>query len=137
MANTVVSLSAFVAALDIYVELAGTAVNISLEFGPFDNKEAAESWVDEIQARHALRNLSEVVIAEEIYTSEGLPTRPYIDVHLGTPIIMQSPLVRQRKDLLLPPGNAADVEPQLGAYALRAAFQRLGYACYLLDTQKE
>jgi hypothetical protein len=136
MTDTVVSLHAFLVSLDVFVDLVGATVNISLEFGPFPNKEAASKWVDEIDAVHAERHSLESALAEEIFDTHGLPTRPYIDTHLSIPFIAQSPLVRKTKDRLLAPGNPKEVEAQLGAYALRAALERLEYACHLLDTEK-
>lgn len=135
MNGVLVSLSGFMVSLDVYVDMAGAAINVPLDFGPFDSKMGAFRWLEAIEEVHAKRKLSEAVIAEEIFDSNGFPTRPYIDFHLSVPTIAQSPLVRKYKDRLLSPGKAEEVEPRIAEYAIRAASQRTAYACHLLDTK--
>jgi len=137
MTQTVVAFHAFFVSLDVFVDLAGATVNISLEFGPFANKEEAGAWVDAVDAIHAKRHSFEAALAEDVFDAHGLPTKPYLDVHLSIPLIAQSSLVRKHKDRLLPPDKPEEVEAKLGEYALRAALERFEYACHLLDTQKE
>ena len=137
MVDTVVAFHAFFVSLDVFVDLAGATVNISLEFGPFVSKEEASTWVDAVDAIHAKRHSFEAALAEDIFDAHGLPTQPYLDVHLSIPLIAQSSLVRKCKDRLLPPEKPEEVEAKLGAYALRAALERFAYACHLLDTQKK
>lgn len=137
MTDVVVALHAFFVSLDVFVDLAGATVNISLEFGPFANKEEASTWVDAVDVIHAQRHSFEAALAEDVFDTHGLPTKPYLDVHLSIPLIAQSPLVRKCKDRLLAPGKPEEVEANLGEYALRAALERFEYACHLLDVEKE
>ena len=131
--GNVVSLRAFVVHAGVSVEMLLLSVQAKLVFGPFDSKEEALYFCERLEAAHAQNHQVECLQAVEVFEDTGLPTAPYLDMHLGYCDVAEHREARKEAKSLIPPGIPEDVEAKLGEYALRAAFEASSYACALLD----
>lgn len=133
--GNVVSLRAFVVHAGVSVEMLMLSIQANLVFGPFDSKEEALSFCTQLEEAYAQKHRIECLEAVEVFLDSGLPTAPYLDVHLGHCDIAEHALARKEAASLIPPGVPELVEAKLGEYAVRAAFEATGYACELLDNK--
>ncbi len=131
--GNVVSLRAFVVHAGVSVEMLLLSIQANLVFGPFDSKEDALQFCERLEEAHAQKHRIECLEAVEVFQDTGLPTAPYLDVHLGHCDVAEHAQARKEAESLIPPGVPEEVEAKLGEYALRAAFKDTSYACALLD----
>lgn len=131
--GNVVSLRAFVVHVGVSVEMMLLSIQANLVFGPFDSKEEALDFCARLEGAHAQKHQVECIEAVEVFLGTGLPTAPYLDVHLGNCDIAEHAQARKEARSLIPPGVSELTEEKLGEYAVRAAFEATSYACQLLD----
>lgn len=111
------------------------SIQANLVFGPFDTKEEALDYCQRLEEAHAQKHCVECLEAAEVFLETGLPTAPYLDVHLGHCDIAEHAQARKEAESLILPGVPEEVEAKLGEYAVRAALEATSYACALLDNQ--
>ena len=131
----VVSLHAFVVHAGVSVEMMLLSIQANLVFGPFDSKEDALDYCQRLEGAHAQKHSIECLEEVEVFLETGLPTAPYLDVHLGHCDIAEYAQARKEARSLYPPGVPELTEEKLGEYAVRAAFEATSYACALLDNK--
>ena len=133
--GNVVSLRAFVVHAGVSVEMFLLSIQANLVFGPFDTKDEALDFCEQLEAAHAQKHQVECLQAVKVFEDTGLPTAPYLDMHLGHCDVAEHAEARREAKSLIPPGIPEEVEAKLGEYALRAAFEASSYACALMDDQ--
>ena len=131
--GNVVSLRAFVVHVGVSVEMLLHSIQANLVFGPFDTKDEALDFCVGLESAHARKRNVECVNAVEVFLETGLPTAPYLEMHLGHCHVAEHAQARKEAKSLIPPGVPKAVEAKLGEYALRAALEASSYACALLD----
>lgn len=134
---TVVSLNASVVHISVYVEMPLVAVNVSLAFGPFNSLTDAQAWADMLDKLHAQKQSVEIALAEEmLFGADGMPTRPYISMHMSVTMIAEYKMARKLAKYLLAPDLPETIEPLLAEYALRTVNEATAYSRFLFDQGK-
>jgi hypothetical protein len=135
--NTVVSFHASVVCIDVYIELSLVTLNVSLAFGPFDDISRAQAWADALEQIYAKKQLIESTHEEEaLLGGNGLPLRPYLDVHMRVVMIAENKHARRLAKHLVSPDTPEKVESMLAEYAMRTANEATSYSCFLFDEGK-
>lgn len=135
--NNVVSLNGSVVCVDIYVELVLVTLNVNLAFGPFNSITDAQMWADALEQVHAKKQLITSTHEEGLLLNgNGMPLRPYLDVHMSVCLIAENKHARRLAKHLVSPDAPEQVEPMLAEYAVRAANEATSYSCSLFDQGK-
>ena len=134
VSGDVISLHGYVVCVETDIALPGNViVRALLPFGPFSSLGEAEAWSNILAAIRAHHSRIEEETAEKIYEQTGLPTSPYLVMHIVINMIVEGPFVRRNACHLCAPETPEIAEGKLAYYALNTVREAVEHSCMLVE----
>ena len=132
--GNVVAFRPFIVLVDVSLELCLITMEITLCFGPFNSKEAAEEWVNVFEVEHHEIEAREAREDEKNNELVVLTTEPYLRAHVHGVDIIQPERGGHDKDALISPSAPIVDAHQVHIYALQGLREAINYTFeYLAD----
>lgn len=134
VSGEVVSLHGYVVYVETDIALYGNVlVHTVLPFGPFPSLSGAETWANVVAALCAEHMSVEVETAAAFEETTGLPTAPYVDMHVVIHMITEDKDARKNRAHLFAPETPEIAEGKLAYYALNTVREAVAHSCTLVE----
>ncbi len=134
VSGDVISLHGYVVYVETDIALpGGVVVRAVLPFGPFSALGEAEAWSNILAAIRAHHLSIEQETAEKIHEQIGLPTSPYLVMHVAIHMISSGPDARRNVSHLYAPETPEIAEGKLAYYALNTVREAVIHSLTLVE----